>query len=214
MSIQKIKIVPLVIISSLFLSFLNADEVDDMNLMRNVALQLGTVQNNTAQPQYSNNEQQLSPHELQKLRLKQWNANNPQQSSSYSSVEPLAPPEASDLFTAATNGDVQSIATILAQGLNVNSANAEQETALHMATAHGHYSAVIYLINHGANIHARTIKNWIPLHHAVRFQHPNIVNYLIQRGSPANARTSDGYSSIDIAKSMQDYRILSLLGSR
>ena len=211
MRISIIKIAPLVIISSLFMVFSvsNADEVDDMNLMRNVALQLGTIQSHSTQ---NNNKQQSNPRDLQKLRLQQWNANNPQQPPS--SVDPIDPPVASDLFYAATNGNVQRIASLLAQGLNVNSANNEKETALHMATAHGHYSAVIYLVNHGANVYARTIKNWIPLHHAVRFQHPNIVNYLIQRGSSANARTSDGYSAIDIAKSTQDYRILSLLGSR
>lgn len=123
-------------------------------------------------------------------------------------------PEADDLFVAAVNGNNGQIGRLLAQGLDVNTANSERETSLHMAAAKGHYSTVIYLINNGAFVNARTVKNWIPLHHAVRFRHPNIVNYLIKRGSPASARTSDGLSAIDMAKNVNDYRLLSILGAR
>lgn len=125
-----------------------------------------------------------------------------------------ATPEADDLFLAATNGNNGQIGNLLAQGLDINIANAERETALHMAAARGHYSTVIFLIRNGAYTNARTIKNWIPLHHAVRFSHPNIVNYLIKRGSSAGVRTSDGLSAIDMAKNVNDYRLLSILGAR
>lgn len=123
-------------------------------------------------------------------------------------------PEAEDLFAAAINGNNAQIGKLLSQGLDINVSNGERETALHMAAARGHYSTVIYLINNGAYVNARTIKNWIPLHHAVRFRHANIVNYLLQRGSSPVARTSDGLSSIDMAKNVNDYRLLSILGAR
>jgi len=125
-----------------------------------------------------------------------------------------AAPESDDLFLAAVNGNNAQIDKLLAQGLDINVANRERETALHMAAARGHYSTVIYLINNGAYIKARTVKNWIPLHHAVRFNHPNIVNFLLKRGSSAHDKTSDGLSAIDMARNVNDYRLLSILGAR
>ena len=140
------------------------------------------------------------------------------ESSNQQTYEPqgtlLPAPVADDLFSAALNGNNQAIGQLLSQGLNVNSANNERETALHMAASRGHYSTVIYLINNGAYVNARTIKNWIPLHHAVRFNHPNIVNYLVKQGSSPSVRTTDGLSSIDMARNRNDYRLLSLLGAR
>ncbi len=123
-------------------------------------------------------------------------------------------PEADDLFMAAFNGNNIQIGNLLAQGLDVNISNGERETALHMAAARGHYSTVIYLINNGAYPTARTVKNWIPLHHAVRFRHYNIANFLVKRGSPVGERTSDGLSAVDMARNVNDHRLLSILGAR
>ena len=127
---------------------------------------------------------------------------------------PVPEPEADDLFAAALNGNVDQIRRLVSQGLDINVSNQERETALHMAASRGHYSTVIYLVNNGAYVNARTVKNWIPLHHAVRFRHPNIANFLKQHGSQLNTRTSDGFSAIDMAGNMKNYRLLSILGAR
>ncbi len=121
-------------------------------------------------------------------------------------------PDKDELFAAATTGNVKLITHLLQQGVDVNSANRERETSLHMAAANGRYTSVIYLINHGANIHARTIKNWLPIHHAARFRQANIANYLIQKGASPHARTSDGLSAIDIAKTLGDQQLLRIFG--
>jgi hypothetical protein len=123
-------------------------------------------------------------------------------------------PHADELFEAATYGNVGLITRLLQQGMNVNVANSERETALHMAAANGRYLAVIYLINHGANIHSRTIKNWLPIHHAARFRKANIANYLVQKGSSPHARTSDGLSAIDMARTVGDQQLLRIFGAR
>ena len=128
--------------------------------------------------------------------------------------QPQEAPEASELFDAATSGNVQLISQLLAQGLDINVGNAERETALHMAAARGQYRAVIYLVKNGAYVNAKTVKNWIPLHHATRFNHPNIVNYLLKHNSSAHARTSDGLNAIDMARNVNDRRLLSILGAR
>ena len=118
------------------------------------------------------------------------------------------------LFDAASRGDVGAIGKLLQQGMNVNVANAERETALHMAAAKGHYSAVIYLLNHGANINSRTVNNWLPIHHATRFRHAQIAHYLKQRGASPYAKTADGISAVDMAKANRDPRILGVFGVR
>ena len=122
-------------------------------------------------------------------------------------------PQADDLFNAASQGNINLIGRLIREGLNINVANRERETALHIAAARGRYSAVIYLINHGANIHARTIKNWLPLHHATRFRHANIANYLLKKGVSPHARTSDGLSAIDMARSVGNHQLLGLFGA-
>jgi hypothetical protein len=121
-------------------------------------------------------------------------------------------PDAEDLFEAASYGNVNLITRLLQQGININTANSERETALHMAAANGRYSAVIYLLNHGANIHARTTKNWTPIHHAARFRKANIANYLMKKGASPYARTSDGLSAIDMARTLRDQQLLRILG--
>ena len=65
-------------------------------------------------------------------------------------------------------------------------------------------------MQHLLPIKARTVENWIPLHHAA----PNIVNLLVKRGSSTHERTSDGLSAIDMARNVNDYRLLSILGAR
>lgn len=129
-------------------------------------------------------------------------------------VEKPPIPDAEDLFDAANRGDVNTIARLLREGININVANQQKETALHMAAARGHYSTVIYLIKNGANPFSRTVKQWLPIHHATRFRHANIANYLMQRGLSPRFRTSDGYSAIDMARTNNDRQLLSIFGAR
>ena len=122
-------------------------------------------------------------------------------------------PDKDELFEAASRGDINEISLLLGEGVNVNAANAQRETALHMAAARGHYSTVIFLINNGGNPFARTIKKWLPLHHATRFRHANIANYLMKKGLSPHYRNSEGYSSIDMARTNHDRRLLSIFGA-
>lgn len=170
------------------------------------------------QQQGQANQQQSEQYVNQALRNQgQGNQNNHQNISlnkPYQQASAVASPQKEDLFNAANAGNTQQISKLISQGLDVNVANAERETALHMAAARGHFEAVMLLVRNGANVNAQTVKNWIPLHHAVRFRHPNIVNFLMQRGAWANGRTSDGLSAIDMAKNNNDYRLLSIMGAR
>lgn len=129
-------------------------------------------------------------------------------------IQTAATPSNDIIFEAASDGDVRLIGQLLNEGVNVNTANHNSETALHMAAARGHYSAVIYLVNNGANIYARTINNWQPIHHATRFRHVDIANFLTQKGSQIHAKTSDNKSAIDMARAVNDRRLLGVFGVR
>ena len=129
-------------------------------------------------------------------------------------VEKPPIPDAEELFEAANRGDNNTIARLLRDGININVANSQKETALHMAAARGRYSTVIYLIKNGANPFARTVKQWLPIHHATRFRHANIARYLMQKGLSPRFKTSDGYSSIDMARTNNDRALLSIFGAR
>jgi len=128
-------------------------------------------------------------------------------------VEKPPIPDAEDLFDAANRGDINTISRLLSEGININVANQQKETALHMAAARGHYSTVIYLIKNGANPFVRTVKQWLPIHHATRFRHANIARYLMQRGLSPRFKTSDGYSAIDMARTNNDRALLSIFGA-
>jgi len=129
-------------------------------------------------------------------------------------VEKPPIPDAEDLFDAATRGDINTISRLLDEGININVANQQKETALHMAAARGRYSTVIFLIKNGANPFARTVKQWLAIHHATRFRHANIARYLMQKGLSPRFKTSDGYSSIDMARTNNDRALLSVFGAR
>lgn len=123
-------------------------------------------------------------------------------------------PDAEELFQAASSGNIAKISLLLQQGINLNVANDQKETAMHMAAARGHYSTVIFLINNGANPFARTVKRWIPLHHATRFRHTSIAHYLMKKGLSPHYRNSEGYSSIDMARTNRDQPLLNVFGAR
>jgi ankyrin len=61
---------------------------------------------------------------------------------------------ADDIFAAAEVGDVESIKKLLAGGADVNAANKQDYTALHMAVRRGQKDAAALLLEKGANVNA------------------------------------------------------------
>lgn len=122
-----------------------------------------------------------------------------------------ARPDPHQLLDASLRGDLRLVQELVRQKVNIQFANEDGERALHMAASRGHLSVVIFLLNNGANMNARTIKNWIPLHHAIRFNHPVVANYLLAKGAPPYFRTTDGVNSLEIAETMRNQRMISLV---
>lgn len=66
----------------------------------------------------------------------------------------MGQPRASDLFKAATNGDVETIRKLLAAGSAIDGQDHERMTPVMRAAENGHMAAVRVLVEAGANLHA------------------------------------------------------------
>lgn len=82
------------------------------------------------------------------------------------------------LCWAASEGDLLEIQHLLARGININEADYDGRTALHLAASEGHANVVEYLIAHNANLTA--IDRWgnTPLDDAYRCQHDSVIAIL------------------------------------
>jgi hypothetical protein len=78
---------------------------------------------------------------------------------------------------------------LLAKDVDIESRDAEGETALHQAAGKGQDDVVRLLVNSGAEVSARKNDGSIALHLAARWGHESTVRLLLERG--ANAATQD-----------------------
>lgn len=82
-----------------------------------------------------------------------------------------------ELFSAASAGNLDQIGALLGGGADCNSRNAEGATALMLAAAHGHLPVVAALLVAGAEVNAKDELGWTALMKA-------IYNYDLDRGFP------------------------------
>src|SRR5271154_2022583 len=84
------------------------------------------------------------------------------------------------LVVAATSGDTATLATLLQQGVDPNTADDNKLTALNWAAYNGHLDAVRALVQRGARIDAHDSKSgWTPLMNASAMNFPDVVAYLV-----------------------------------
>jgi len=116
-----------------------------------------------------------------------------------------------EYYSAARRGENTAVAARLNEGANANYANAQGETALHIAAASGNYHLANTVLNAGANVNALTSGGWTALHSAARFGHLDIVDLLLQAGIDRYVQNRDGKSALDLAKLMGNSNIVSRL---
>jgi glutaminase len=82
------------------------------------------------------------------------------------------------LLWAASKGDIEEIKQLIAAGININDADYDGRTALHLAASEGHLQSVEFLLNHGAHAHSKDRWGNTPLDDAIRGKHQPIIDIL------------------------------------
>lgn len=100
------------------------------------------------------------------------------------------------LMTAAANGNVHLVETILRLRANILINNKYGESALALAALNGHKEVVCILVDAGARINA---SGWGALHYAVFNGQADIVRYLVDQGGDVNARAPNHHTALMLA---------------
>ena len=96
-----------------------------------------------------------------------------------------------NLLDASKKGDEDKINASLAHGSDINAADEQGWTALHMAAYEGHKKTTELLCSKGANVNARTVSGWTPLHMAASRGHAFVAQRLLAHGADVSARTNE-----------------------
>lgn len=82
------------------------------------------------------------------------------------------------LCWAASEGDLFEVQSLIAKGVNVDAADYDGRTALHLAASEGHPKVVRYLLNKRAQVNPRDRWGNTPLADAVRGNHGEVIQIL------------------------------------
>ena len=98
--------------------------------------------------------------------------------------------------TAAMNGDLDAVRTLLRQGADVNEAQADGMSALHWAAERGDLALLDVLLTAGAEFESATrIGEYRPLHIAARNGQSEVVRRLVEAGADIDQAAGGGGTS-------------------
>ncbi len=95
------------------------------------------------------------------------------------------------------NKNIDAVETLLANGENVNGANAQGNTALHYAVATGDADMVKLLLEHNADINAVNSKGWTPLKIAEKKNVGEVYNILEEKAASDNAALEEAVKAAE-----------------
>jgi len=123
-------------------------------------------------------------------------------------ILPLAASAEERLLSAARDGQLEVVRTLLEEGADVNAARGDGLTALHLAAEGGHRAVAEALVAAGAAVDAGTrIGGYTSLHVAARAGHGAVVLGLLEAGADPNARTTNtGVTALHLAAAATDGR--------
>jgi ankyrin repeat protein len=100
------------------------------------------------------------------------------------------------------------------EGVNVNHADLNGNTAMHYVAKSGNVGLFRFLLDHGAKMGVRNKFGMTPLHKAVKFGNLDLVYLMHAAGEDINAKDGEGYTSLHIAVSTLDVRMVEILLNR
>lgn len=115
--------------------------------------------------------------------------------------------------TAAMNGELDTVRTLLRQGADVNGAQADGMSAMHWAAERGDLALLDVLLTAGAELESATrIGEYRPLHIAARNGHAEVVQRLLDGGADVDARTDpSGSTPLHLAATSGDRAAVEVL---
>ncbi|KAF5833799.1 tankyrase 2 [Dunaliella salina] len=110
------------------------------------------------------------------------------------------------LIDSARYDEIEDVQAALSGGANVDAADEQGRTALHMASANGHLEIVRRLLSAGADAESKNAGSNTPLHFACLNGHLEVARALLEAGAKASVVNSAGRTPIDEAldKSAED----------
>jgi glutaminase len=97
-----------------------------------------------------------------------------------------------EMIWAASVGDLIAVRHLVARGVDLNSADYDSRTPLHLAAAEGHLSVVEFFISQHADVNPRDRWGNTPLDEAERHDKDDVVDYLSRNGGVSNSVGHDG----------------------
>ncbi|KAG7170631.1 Ankyrin repeat and SAM domain-containing protein 6-like [Homarus americanus] len=104
-----------------------------------------------------------------------------------------------ELHRAAEQGDIEHVKSALDAGLDGDSPDHDNNTALHIASANDHELIVAFLLSQNSNREATNNLGWTPLMQAARHGHMHVVLLLVQAGASVDTRNRFGMTALMLA---------------
>jgi ankyrin repeat protein len=99
------------------------------------------------------------------------------------------------LFTAVSNGDAETVKSLISQNVNVDHIFPDGETALHSAVRQGCFEIVKTLVSAKTDVNAKTAKGVTPLMIAANLGDLELSKYLVSSGADVRAKDIYGRST-------------------
>lgn len=115
------------------------------------------------------------------------------------------------LQAAAEEGQQVIVEILLQQGIDVNSKDHHERTALSYAAIEGKYEVAAYLIEKGAEIDSKDENERTPLMYAVIEGEEDVTQLLLEQGADPSLKDDDGYSVMDHAIESGNPQVMALI---
>ncbi|XP_077191534.1 protein phosphatase 1 regulatory inhibitor subunit 16B [Paroedura picta] len=104
---------------------------------------------------------------------------------------------------------INNITELIATGQDLNAADEQGATLLHIASANGYLHAAEILLDHGARLDLQDWDSWEPLHAAAFWGHMQMAELLVSHGASLSARTAMDEMPIDLCEE-EEFKVLLL----